>query len=179
KAIRLCRELALCTEEQGKITRTFLSPPMKNVHRALSDWMGDAGMRTWVDAVGNLHGILPAARTSAPRLLIGSHLDTVPDAGAFDGVLGVVLGILLAESFQGWRQELGIEVIGFSDEEGVRFGTPFIGSRALVGSLHEADLDLRDRQNRSLRDAIRDFGLDTSGLKHARLAGGAIGYLEL
>ncbi len=140
--------------------------------------MTDAGMRVSVDAVGNLYGLLPALEPNAPRLIIGSHLDTVPDAGAFDGVLGVALGILLAESFQSLQQTLSIEVIGFSEEEGVRFGTPFIGSRALVGSLGETDLDLRDRHGCSLRDAIRGFGLEPADLAKARLADEAIGYLE-
>ena len=140
--------------------------------------MTDAGMRVSVDAVGNLYGLLPALEPNAPRLIIGSHLDTVPDAGAFDGVLGVALGILLAESFQSLQQTLSIEVIGFSEEEGVRFGTPFIGSRALVGSLGETDLDLRDRHGCSLRDAIRGFGLEPADLAKARLADGAIRYLE-
>jgi len=176
KAIHLCRELAACSEEEGKTTRTFLSPPMKDVHRILSGWMGDAGLRTSVDAVGNLHGVLPGAQPDASRLLIGSHLDTVPDAGAFDGVLGVVLAIQLAESLG--RGRLSIEVVGFSEEEGVRFGTPFIGSRALVGSLGETDLDLRDRKGCSLKNAIRSFGLEPAGLAQARLAHGAIGYLE-
>jgi allantoate deiminase len=177
-AIRFCRELAAYSQEQGKTTRTFLSPPMKDVHRILSTMMSEAGMRTSVDAVGNIHGLLPAAQANAPRLLIGSHLDTVPDAGAFDGVLGVVLGVQLAESFRSRQRAISIDVIGFSEEEGVRFGTPFIGSRALVGSLREADLDLRDRQGRSVRDAIRDFGLECSDFAQARLTDGAIGYLE-
>lgn len=178
QAIRLCRELAACSEEQGKTSRTFLSPPMKDVHRILSDWMNHAGMQTWVDPVGNLHGLLPAAQPNAPQLLVGSHLDTVPDAGAFDGVLGVVLGIALVESFRSRQNVLSIEVIGFSEEEGVRFSTPFIGSRALVGSLHEDDLDVRDRQGCSLRAAIRDFGLEPADLGQARIADGVIGYLE-
>ncbi|MGA7414324.1 MAG: allantoate amidohydrolase [Bryobacteraceae bacterium] len=178
RAMHLCRELAACSEEPGKTTRTFLSPPMKDVHRILSARMGEAGMQISVDAAGNLHGLLPGARPEAPRLLIGSHLDTVPDAGAFDGVLGVVLGILLAETFQSRQQILSIEVIGFSEEEGVRFGTPFIGSRALVGSLDQTDLDIRDRQGCSLQEAIRAFGLEPSDLAQARLADVAIGYLE-
>lgn len=140
--------------------------------------MADAGLETSVDAVGNLRGLLPAVEPNAPRLIIGSHLDTVPDAGAFDGVLGVVLAIQLAESLQSRRQALDIEVIGFSEEEGVRFGVPFIGSRALVGSLGETDLDLRDRYGCSLRDAIRAFDLEPAALAKARLAVGAIGYLE-
>lgn len=179
KAIRLCRQLALCSEERGRTTRTFLSPPMKDVHCVLGALMCEAGLQTSVDAVGNLHGLLAGAEPNAPRLLIGSHLDTVPDAGAFDGVLGVVLGTLLAEAFRSPRRSLSIEVIGFSEEEGVRFGTPFIGSRALVGLLDETDLNLRDQQGCSLRDAIREFGLEPSNLPRARLAVATIGYLEL
>jgi len=73
-------------------------------------------------------------RRVPPRILIGSHLDTVPNAGAFDGILGVVLAIALVESLHGLKLPFGMEVVGFSEEEGVRFGVPFIGSRALVGS---------------------------------------------
>jgi allantoate deiminase len=178
RAIRMCRELAAFSEEMGKTTRTFLSPPMKDVHRVVTKWMCAAGMKVGVDVVGNLHGFLPGTLPDGPRLLIGSHLDTVPDAGAFDGVLGVVLGILLAESLRSDERAFGIEVIGFSEEEGVRFGTPFIGSRALVGSLNETDLDLLDRDGVSVRDAIQHFGLDLTSLAEARLTDGALGYLE-
>ncbi len=178
KAIRMCRKLAAFSEEESRTTRTFLSPPMKDVHRVMTTWMSDAGMRVRVDAVGNLHGCLPSRTPEAPRLLIGSHLDTVPDAGAFDGVLGVVLGILLAESLKDHDRQVGIEVIGFSEEEGVRFGTPFIGSRALVGLLNETDLAVRDRDGVTVRDAIRHFGLDPAGLSASQLTDGALGYLE-
>ena len=87
-----CRALALCTEEPGHITRTFLSAPMREVHAQLTRWMTGVGMTVRVDAVGNLRGAYEAAAPGAPTLYIGSHLDTVPRAGAFDGVLGVVLG---------------------------------------------------------------------------------------
>ena len=122
-----------------------------------------AGMRTWIDAAGNLRGI----RTGhGPRLAIGSHLDTVPNAGPFDGILGVVLGIALAEMTGG----VPIEVIGFSEEEGVRFGVPFIGSRAVAGTLDEVTLD------RGIGDAIRAYGLDPSEMPAARIECSA--YLE-
>src|SRR5208283_5762795 len=97
-----------------------------------------------VDAAGNLRGFYAAAQSSAPRLLIGSHLDTVPNAGAYDGVLGVVIAVALLEALAGRRLPFGIEVVGFSEEEGVRFGTPFLGSRALAGTL---DDDLLSRQD--------------------------------
>ena len=109
------------------------------------------------------------AEPNAPRLLIGSHLDTVPNAGAYDGVLGVVLAIALLEELRGRRLPFAIEVVGFSEEEGVRFGTPFIGSRALVGRLDQELLDVRDSRGISVREAIEDFGLNPEKISQAEL----------
>ena len=177
-AIDLCRELAGFSEEEGRTTRTFLSPPMRGVHRTLTCLMEQSGMSVHVDAIGNLHG-LTAAEPTAPHLLIASHLDTVPDAGAFDGVLGVVLGILLARSAAlSPSAKLCLHVIGFSEEEGVRYGVPFLGSRALAGSLDALTLDRCDRNGRSVRDAVGDFGLDPSAIPQARLTEKAVGYIE-
>jgi allantoate deiminase len=182
QAVLLCRQLAQFSEESGKTTRTFLSPPMRDAHRLLTTLMAGAGMRVSVDAMGNLHGTT-AARPDAPRLLIGSHLDTVPDAGAFDGILGVVLGTLLARTCEEVSNTLCLHLIGFSEEEGVRFGTPFLGSRALAGSIDEQTLDRRDRNGRSVREAIADFGLDPAAIPNssldARLRDTAIGYFEI
>ena len=100
----------------------------------ISRWLTEAGCTVSFDAVGNLRGVYPAAGAGATRLVIGSHLDTVPHAGAFDGILGAMMGVALVEALRGRRLTAEIEVIGFSEEEGVRFGTPFIGSRAVVGS---------------------------------------------
>jgi allantoate deiminase len=163
KVIRVCRELALCTEEPGRTTRTFLSPPMHEVHRRLGAWMRQAGMRVSVDAAGNLRGVHPGS--SGKRLAIISHLDTVPNSGAFDGILGVVLGLALVETLVEART-IGptIEVIGFSEEEGVRFGIPFIGSRAVAGTLDETVL------TPAVLDAIRAFGSDPAHLSGARLS---------
>ena len=108
-------------------------------------------------------------RTEACRvLLIGSHLDTVPNAGAYDGILGVVLGVALLTA-QGRALPFAIEVVGFSEEEGVRFGLPFIGSRALVGSLDEDLLGRRDAEGISIREAIADFGLDPAEIAEAAI----------
>src|SRR5438067_1483141 len=82
--------LGECTEEPGFTTRTFLSPPMREVHARLRGWMKQAGMSAHTDAAGNLRGVYEAASPDAPRFYVGSHLDTVPHAGAFDGILGVV-----------------------------------------------------------------------------------------
>jgi allantoate deiminase len=176
--IQRCRSLAERTEEPGCITRTFLSPPMRAVHDHLSSWMLAAGMRVRVDAAGNLRGVFPGTSPEAPCLYIGSHLDTVPRAGAFDGVLGVVLGIALVHLIAPRRFPYSIEVIGFSDEEGVRFGVPFIGSRAFVGTVDEGLLAQRDERGTSLREAIARFGLDPACLPQARFAGHPLGYLE-
>jgi allantoate deiminase len=174
--IARCRLLAEATEEPGFITRTFLSPPMHQVHAHLRGWMEQAGMRVFTDHAGNLRGVYPSDSTEAhsadaPRLFIGSHLDTVPHAGAFDGILGVVLGVALVERLDRRRLPFVIEVIGFSEEEGVRFGIPFIGSRAFIG-------DLDNELLASIADAITAFGLDPSQIGEARAGDNAIGYIE-
>ena len=178
EVVERCRQLARYTAEPGFITRTFLSEPMRCVHADLRAWMQQAGMNVHVDAAGNLRGLYGGARVDAPRLIIGSHLDTVPHAGAFDGILGVVLGVALVEALGGRRLGFGIEVVGFSEEEGVRFGLPFIGSRALVGSLDDALLARRDADGMSVADAIRAFGLNPAAIGEARVSGAMLGYLE-
>jgi allantoate deiminase len=170
KAIQYCRDLALCSEEPGRTTRSFLSPPMHDVHRLLGAWMRQVGMAVSVDAVGNLRGV--RAGSTARRIVIASHLDTVPNAGAFDGILGVVLGIALVEALGNTWSGPALEVIGFSEEEGVRFGIPFIGSRAIAGTLDEIIL------TSPVIDAIRAFGLDPAGLPDARLSPETIAYFE-
>src|SRR5215813_2376307 len=178
EVIDLCRKLAGFTEEPGHTTRTFLSPPMRDVHRELGSRMEQLGMSVTVDAAGNLRGFYPARTPGARRVIIGSHLDTVPHAGAFDGILGVVMGIAMVDALTSLRMPFGIEVVGFSEEEGVRFGVPFIGSRALAGTVDQALLALCDQQGLSVADAIRAFGLDPACLPEAKLAEDVIGYLE-
>lgn len=169
--IARCRLLAEATEEPGYITRTFLSPPMHQVHDRLRGWMEQAGMRVFTDHAGNLRGVYPSHSAVAPRLFIGSHLDTVPRAGAFDGILGVVLGVALVERLERRRLPFAIEVIGFSEEEGVRFGVPFVGSRAFIGDVDNGLLA-------SIADAVKTFGLDPSRIGEARAGDDSLGYLE-
>lgn len=173
-----CLTLARLSEEPYRLTRTFLSPPTREVHRLLRHWMQTAGMDTQLDAVGNLRGLYPARDPQAPRLLIGSHIDTVPGAGPFDGILGVVLAIALIEALIGRRLRFEIEVVAFSEEEGVRFGVPFLGSRALAGSFDPALLQIQDGGGIALDQAIRDFELDPALIPQAALAANAFGYLE-
>jgi allantoate deiminase len=171
EAIARCQWIAGRTEHPGQITRTFLSPSMREVHEYLREWMEECGMRVSVDNAGNQRGVYG----EGPRLVIGSHLDTVPNAGAYDGVLGVVLGIALVQLLARRRIPFQIEVIGFSEEEGVRFGVPFIGSRAFVGDA-EAMLPLRDREGVTVSDALRAYGLDPARIADAETE--AAGYLE-
>src|ERR1700733_3938805 len=158
--IARCRKIAACTEVPGEITRRFLTRPMHDVHTLFRKWMEAAGMAVHVDAIGNIRGLLQSHVRNAPRIIIGSHLDTVPNAGAFDGILGVVLGIAVIEELQGRQLPFSVEVIGFSEEEGVRFSKPFLGSLAVMGRLNEEALQRTDQDGVSVADAIANYGLD-------------------
>jgi allantoate deiminase len=163
--VERCRQLAGYTEEPGWITRTYLSKPMHEVHRALAEWLAPCACDVSIDAAGNLRAVRRGT-DNAPRLVIGSHLDTVIHAGAFDGVLGVVMGVALLEALP-----FPMELIGFSEEEGVRYGAPFLGSRAVTGDLDEGTAAM-------IGGTIREFGLDPAELPLARLQGPVAGYLE-
>jgi allantoate deiminase len=183
QVIARCRRLATFTEDvvagnQPSTRRTFLSLPMHDCHREITRWLEALGIPVRVDATGNLRATYPAAQSGAPKLLVGSHLDTVPNAGAYDGVLGVVLAVSLLETLHGRKLPFGIEVIGFSEEEGVRFGVPFIGSRALVGRLDEALLQMQDGHGISVRKAMEEFGLNPAEIPQARLSDEYFGYIE-
>lgn len=176
--ISRCQRLASFSEDSGSTRRTFLSAPMRHCHDEIARWLEPLGAQVRIDAAGNVRGVYPSAEPNAPRLLIGSHLDTVPNAGAYDGVLGVVLAVALLEELRGRKLPFGIEVIGFSEEEGVRFGTPFLGSRALVGKFGQELLDVQDAQGISVRQAISNFGLNPEEIPLAKLANETLAYLE-
>jgi allantoate deiminase len=160
-----CEALASCSETPGRITRRFLCPAMRSAHELLASWMRDAGLRVRVDAVGNLIGRRDG-RTDR-IVAIGSHVDTVPDAGRYDGVLGVLLGIAAMDALKGTPFRRSAEVIAFAEEEGVRFGVPYLGSRALVGRLGSAELALTDADGISVARAIDEFGLDSTAISRA------------
>jgi allantoate deiminase len=179
RVLRVCACIAEMTEERGRITRRFLTPPMHNVHAHLRKQMESLGMRVRIDAVGNLRGLWVPNEPGSERLVIGSHLDTVPNAGAFDGVLGVVIGLEWVLFAQEMNLEIPVEVIGFSEEEGVRFGVPFLGSRAVAGCFDPALLSLQDGEGVSLEDAIRAFGLEPSEIGQVAIAGDVLGFVEI
>lgn len=178
KVVSRCRELAAFSEDNGSLRRTFLSPPMHGVHELLARWIAPFGARVKIDNAGNFRALYPGSEESAPRLLIGSHLDTVPNAGFYDGMLGVVLAVALLERLQRTKLPFAIEIIGFSEEEGVRFDKPFIGSRALVGRLDEQMMEVQDACGISVRRAIENFGLHPAEIPDAVLANNAFAYLE-
>jgi len=179
RAIEECRCIAAMTEEPGRITRRFLTPPVHAVHELLSGRMDALGMSVRVDAAGNLRGLWQPPSAGKQRLILGSHIDTVPDAGAFDGVLGVTLALEWVGLAQEFNLPLPIEVIAFSEEEGVRFGVPFLGSRAVAGRFDPALLALKDADGVTLDAAIRAFGLDPSRIGEAASGADALGMVEI
>ena len=180
RAIAECRLLAGFTEEPGHTTRRFLTPPVKDVHAHLDAQMEALGMTVRVDAAGNLRGVWMPEKAGGKRLILGSHIDTVPNAGAFDGVLGVVLAL----EWVGIAKEMGlrkpIEVIAFSEEEGVRYGVPFLGSRAVAGSFDESILAYEDERGVRMDEAMRAFGLDAMKLADAAVSPAeALAFIEM
>lgn len=170
------------TDEPGKLTRLYLSP----AHRQAAEWtkgaMEVAGLTAFIDAAGSVQGRREGTRPGAPSVMIGSHIDTVRDGGRFDGNLGVVAGILVAQAIRdaGIALPFPLEVIAFGDEETVRFPTSLSTSNALAGAYELGWLDGRDSEGVSLRDALVAFGGDPSGLEAlARKPGTIQAYLEI
>ena len=182
-ALDLCARIAAETDVPGTITRLFLSPATARVHALLTAEMQALGMTVHTDAIGNLRGLYPAASPApdTPTLLLGSHIDTVPDAGPYDGVLGVALPLAALRLLhsQGTRLPYNIELIAFSEEEGIRFQLPFLGSRALIGTLAPGDLARTDTDGITLAQAIRNFGLDPAPLAAPLLTPNTFAFLEL
>ncbi len=172
RVMQRCDQLARCSESATGLTRTFLSPAMDAAHEMVAGWMREAGMTPHVDEMGNLIGHFPSVHNTedAPLFLFGSHLDTVPNAGKYDGMLGVLLAIEVVETLGARPADLpfALEVIGFSEEEGVRFRTPYLGSRALAGTFDAAFLELKDKNGISMRQAMRHFGLVPDEWRAAR-----------
>jgi allantoate deiminase len=179
RAIAECEILATMTEEPGRTTRRFLTPPTRAVHAHLKSRMESIGMAVRTDAIGNLRGIWPPEDADRRRLVIGSHIDTVPDAGAYDGVLGVTLALELVDLARERSLPLPIELIAFSEEEGVRFGVPFLGSRAVAGRFDPELLARRDSDGITLEGAIRAYGLDPGAIASAAVEDESLGFFEI
>ena len=177
-----CDALARHSELPGGLTRVFLSREQAAANELVLGWMREAGMEARLDAIGNVVGRFEGARPGMPCLILGSHLDTVRDAGKYDGMLGVVTAIECVDFLNSRKKKLpfAIEVVGFADEEGVRFGATLIGSRALAGSLREETLDSTDKEGIGMREALRGFGLDPARISEAaRQPKDVLAYAEL
>lgn len=155
-------ELASFSEDPGLLTRRYLTPAHKDAAVKVKAWMAEAGMSAAIDAAGNVAGRYEGEQPGAPALLIGSHIDTVRNAGWYDGNLGVVAAIACIGELARQRRRLpfAVEVVAFGDEEGSRFPTTLTGSRAVAGAFDPACLDAVDDKAVSLRDALVAFGGD-------------------
>ena len=177
-----CNELATFTEEPGRITRSYGTPALTEARELVAQWMRDAGLDVHIDAVGNVRGRVEGSEPTAPSLLLGSHLDSVRDAGRYDGSLGILVAIETVDHLRERRQpaRFPVEVIAFADEEGLRFQTTYLGSCALAGSFDAAFLDLVDENGVTLREAMAAFGGDPVALAETALhPGEALAYLEV
>jgi allantoate deiminase len=174
--------LAACSESPALLQRTFLTSAYRQAAALVTDWMQQAGMATHMDAIGNIIGRYESDPPGAPALLLGSHLDTVRNAGKYDGMLGIVAAIACVAELHATARRLNfaIEVVAFSEEEGVRFGTTLLGSRALTGIFKDSDLHRTDADGITLADAIRSFGLKPSEIPQAgRSPADTLAYIEL
>lgn len=181
-----CDELMGYSARVGALERVYLSPEHAAVNTVVAAWMRAAGLDTETDAAGNLWGRRAAdgapqrpATPGDPALVLGSHLDTVPDAGRYDGMLGVVLAIAVAHRLREVPLPFALEVAGFSDEEGTRFGKALLGSCAASGQWDEAWWEQADADGVTLREAFTRFGLDPARVGDAaRRPQDLVGYLE-
>ncbi|VIO79933.1 N-carbamoyl-L-amino acid hydrolase [Bradyrhizobium ivorense] len=175
-------ELAAISETPEHLARIFLTAEHRKAADLIQSWMREAGMAAHLDAIGNVCGRYEGERPGLPCLMLGSHYDTVRDAGKWDGPLGVITAIACVADLnrRGKRLPFAIEVVGFADEEGVRFASTLLGSRAVAGTFDEAALTVRDRDGISMREALLQFGLDPDHIgKAARVRRELLGYVEL
>ena len=175
-----CDLLASISEKPDTLTRPYGSQAMREANKIVSGWMREAGMTMRRDEIGNLIGRYEGI--GEKTLILGSHLDTVRDAGKYDGILGVMVAIACVQQLhnRGDRLHFSIEVVAFADEEGLRFGTTFLGSSVYAGTFDRERLNLEDENGVTLREAIRAFGGHPDALaSDGRGNGDLLGYCEV
>jgi allantoate deiminase len=175
-------QLAAISEIPGQVTRIFLTPEHRAAAELILGWMRSAGMAAHLDAIGNVCGRYEGERPGAACLMLGSHYDTVRDAGKWDGPLGLITAISCVGDLnrRGRRLPFAVEVTGFADEEGVRFASTLLGSRAVAGTFVESVLGARDAAGVTMRDALVKFGLDPDHIgAAARAPSELLAYVEL
>ena len=162
KVLERVETLAGFSELDGGLTRVAYSKEYRAASEAVIAWMTEAGMEARLDAVGNVVGRYEGETPGLPCLMMGSHLDSVRDAGKYDGPLGVLVPLACVEALSqaGRRLPFAVEVVGFADEEGVRFKTALLGSRGVAGTFEDEALAATDEDGISVAQAMREFGLD-------------------
>jgi hydantoinase/carbamoylase family amidase len=182
RIMELADRLAAHSELAGALACTYLTPAHRATARELAQWMQAAGMAVEIDGVANVVGRYAAAGPLAKTLVIGSHYDTVVDAGKYDGRLGILTGLVVIEHLHrtGRRLPFALELIAFSEEEGLRYSASYIGSTAVAGSFDRGLLGRRDENGVSLAEAIAKTGFDPDTIATlARRRADLAGYLEV
>lgn len=175
-------KLSEISETKDCLTRRYLTPEHRQANDLVAAWMSDAGMTVREDFVGNIIGRYEGAQCGLPAVIIGSHLDTVVDAGRYDGMLGVATGIECIRSLneRNIRLSCALEVIGFADEEGARFQSTYLGSKAVAGTFEASLLGRKDKDGISMSNAMKAFGLNPDRYKEAaRIPDDVLAYLEV
>src|SRR6267378_30749 len=173
--------LGSISDEPNRLTREFAGEAMRRANDQVEAWMREAGMVVRHDNIGNLRGRYEADAAGAPVLILGSHLDSVRDAGKYDGPLGVVVAIAAVQRLHdaGRHLPFAIEVIAFADEEGLRYGSTYLGSRAVAGTFESRDVERTDSAGVTMAEAIRAFGGDPDRISDDRWGGDLLGYCEV
>ena len=182
RVMRRCEALAAVSESGDYIERTYLSDSHKRANAIVEGWIAEAKAEHWQDAVGNVWGRLPSQDADSKTLILGSHLDTIVDAGKYDGILGVLMAVELLHLLRSQSIALpfNIDVVGFCDEEGVRFGATLLGSYAIADRWKDDWLDLTDVNGVSIAEAMTSFGLDSTKVSDAAIPRENLaGYLEV
>jgi allantoate deiminase len=170
RMIQRLDDFARFTDEEGRLTRLFLSKAHGAAARQFLGWCNEAGLNARIDAAGNVFARYEGKRQGAPALMLGSHIDTVRNAGRFDGNLGAMAALAVVEELnaRGERLDHAVEIVAFGDEEGVRFPTTLTGSRAFAGLFEPAALDQKDADGVTMREALTAFGCDPEAVTTLR-----------
>nr|WP_321458657.1 allantoate amidohydrolase [uncultured Vibrio sp.] len=172
--------LATFTSMQDGLKRTYLSAEHKQAHHQLGEWMQQAGLEIWQDSVGNQWGRKVSSNPTMPTLIIGSHSDTVADAGKYDGNLGILVGISSLEQLNEVELPFHVDIVAFADEEGTRFNSTLIGSSAVAGVFDPNWLTLKDNDGVTMSQAMVEFGLSPEEVgKDSRSPEDVLAYLEV
>jgi hydantoinase/carbamoylase family amidase len=182
KIMQRINELASISEDKTCITRTYGTPAFMEGRNKLKEWMDEAGLQTDIDSIGNVRGRISSRVPGAKIFVIGSHIDSVVNAGRFDGPLGVLMGLDLLQELINSAADLPfhLEVVGFCDEEGFRFHTTYLGSQVIAGRFDKAVLNAKDEGGISLEEVIKANGGDVNNLsKDAIAEKDWLGYFEI